>query len=385
MEILRRKQVFRKNSLHIILVLGARPQIIKSAPLIQLATQSSEICFDVVHTGQHYDFEMSRIFFDEFQLPDAIANLEVGSGTHAWQTAQIMIRLERILKSKPPDLIIVPGDTNSTLAGALTAAKMHISVAHIEAGARSYDMNMPEEINRRLTDHCSSLLFAPTENCVKNLSREGINKNSIHQTGDTMYEVLRQQLPKIQQSTILKKLCLNPKTYALLTIHRPENVDNTQNLRNIINAITQLKNLTVVFPVHPRTKKQLQKISAYRKVQEKSHIKLIDPLGYHEILCLIQNAKVVLTDSGGVQKEAFWLQTPCITLRENTEWIETLHLKANCLTGADTKKILKAVDQVVEREETLRKAFKKLPNPFGDENASQKILEALRQYNVERS
>ena len=384
MEILRRQRVFRKNYLHLILVFGARPQIIKSAPLIQLATQSSEIRFDVVYTGQHYDFEMSRIFFDEFQLPDAVVNLEVGSGTHAWQTAQIMIRLEKILKSKQPDLIIVPGDTNSTLAGALTAAKMHIPVAHMEAGARSYDMNMPEEINRRLTDHCSSLLFAPTENCVKNLLKEGINENSIHQTGDTMYDVLLQQLPKAQQSTILEKLRLASKTYALLTIHRPENVDNPQNLRNIINAIMQLKNLTVIFPVHPRTKKQLQKINVYRQVQEKANIKLVEPLGYHETLCLIQNAKVVLTDSGGVQKEAFWLKTPCITLRENTEWIETVHLKANCLTGADTKKILKAVGRVIDQEETRRKAFEKLPNPFGDEKASQKIFEAIRQYGVKR-
>jgi UDP-N-acetylglucosamine 2-epimerase len=384
METLRRQQLFRKNYLHVILVLGARPQIIKSAPLIQLATKSSEIRFDVVHTGQHYDFEMSRVFFDEFQLPGPLANLAVGSGTHAWQTAQIMIRLEKILESEQPDLIIVPGDTNSTLAGALTAAKMHIPVAHMEAGARSYDMNMPEEINRRLTDHCSSLLFAPTENCVKNLLGEGISENSIHQTGDTMYEVLLQQLPKIQQSTILEKLCLAPKTYALLTVHRPENVDNPQNLRNIINAITQIKDLTVVFPVHPRTKKQFQKISVYSKVQEKSNIKLVEPLGYHEILCLIQNSKVVLTDSGGVQKEAFWLHTPCITLRENTEWIETVNLKANCLTGADTKKILQAVDRVVEKEEKLRKTLEKLPNPFGDEKASQKILEAVLQYNVKR-
>jgi len=379
-DILRRQQVFRKNYLHVILVLGARPQIIKSAPLIHLATQNSEIHFDVVHTGQHYDYEMSRIFFEEFQLPDAVANLEVGSGTHAWQTAQIMIRLEKILKSKQPDLVVVPGDTNSTLAGALTAAKMHIPVAHMESGARSYDMGMPEEINRRLTDHCSSLLFTPTENCTKNLLKEGIKRDSIYQTGDTMYEVLLQQLPKAQQSTILKQLRLAPKTYALLTIHRPENVDNAQKLRSIVTAMVQLKNLPVIFPVHPRTQKQFQKLEVYRKLQENSHIKLIEPVGYHEMLRLIQNAKVVLTDSGGVQKEAFWLHTPCVTLRENTEWIETVQLKANFLTGADTKKILKAVNRVVEKEEALRKMFEKLSNPFGDGQASKKILEAILQY-----
>ena len=372
--------MFRKNYLHVILVLGARPQIIKSAPLIHLATQSSEIYFDVVHTGQHYDYEMSRIFFDEFQLPDAIENLEVGSGTHAWQTAQMTIRLEEILKSKQPDIIVVPGDTNSTLAGALTAAKMHIPVAHMEAGARSYDMNMPEEINRRLTDHCSSLLFTPTENCTKNLLKEGIKEDSIFQTGDTMYEVLLQQLPKAQQSTILQQLSLVPKTYALLTIHRPENVDNPQNLRNVTNAIMQLKNLMVVFPIHPRTQKQLQKLKVYRKLQEKSYIKLVKPLGYHEILQLIQNAKVVLTDSGGIQKEAFWLHTPCITLRENTEWVETVQLGTNYLTGANSKKILKAVSIIVEREERLKEIFEKSANPFGNGKASQKIVDAMLQY-----
>jgi UDP-N-acetylglucosamine 2-epimerase len=376
--------VSRKNELHVVLVLGARPQIVKSAPLIHLAAQNSEVKFDIIHTGQHYDYEMSKVFFDELQLPDAAANLNVGSGTHAWQTAQIMMRLEKILKSKQPDLLVVPGDTNSTLAGALTAAKLHIPVAHMEAGARSYDMCMPEEINRRLTDHCSSLLFTSTENCTQNLLKEGISENSIRQTGDTMYEVLLQQLPKAQRSTILEQLCLAPKTYALLTVHRPENVDNPQNLLNIADAILQLKNLTVVFPVHPRTKKQLQKLKVYRKFQEKAHIKLVEPLGYHEMLWLIQNAKVVLTDSGGIQKEAFWLHTPCVTLRENTEWVETIQLKANQLTGADTKKILKAVDQVAEKEETLRKVFEKLPNPFGDGKASQKILEVVLQYNGRR-
>jgi UDP-GlcNAc3NAcA epimerase len=371
--------VTRKNELHVVLVIGARPQIVKSAPLIHLAAQNSEVNFDVIHTGQHYDYEMNKVFFDELQLPDAAANLNVGSGTHAWQTAQIMIRLEKILKSKQPDLLLVPGDTNSTLAGALTAAKLHIPVAHMEAGARSYDMSMPEEVNRRLTDHCSSLLFTSTENCTKNLLKEGIKEDSICQTGDTMYDVLLQQLPKAQRSTILEQLCLTPKTYVVLTMHRPENVDNPQNLRNITDAMMQLKNLTVVFPIHPRTRKQLQKIKVYKKLQE-SHIKLVEPVGYHEMLCLIQNAKVVLTDSGGMQKEAFWLHTPCVTLRENTEWIETVNLKANQLTGADTKKILKVVDQVVEKEETLRKALEELPNIFGDGKASQKILEAILQY-----
>lgn len=372
--------MFSKKYFHIILVLGARPQIIKSAPLIRLAKQNSEIRFDIIHTGQHYDYEMSRVFFNELQLPKAVVNLEVGSGTHAWQTAQIMIRLEKVLKTKKPNLIIIPGDTNSTLAGALVAAKQNIPIAHMEAGARSYDMSMPEEVNRRLTDHCSSLLFTPTENCTKNLLREGIKKDRILQTGDTMYDVLLQQLPKAQKSHIIKRLGLAPKTYALVTIHRPENVDSPRNLRKIANSLVQLKNLSVVFPVHPRTKKQLEKINVYNKLREESHIKLIEPIGYHEILHLIKNAKVVLTDSGGIQKEAFWLHTLCVTLRENTEWIETIQHKANYLTGANTEKILKTVNKVIEKEETLRKDLVKLPKIFGDGLASKKILEAILRF-----
>ena len=362
------------------LILGARPQIIKSAPFIHLASKDKQIRLHIIHTGQHYDYEMTKIFFAELDLPDPIANLNVGSGTHAQQTSKIMTRLERILQKQNPDLVIVPGDTNSTLAGALTAAKLHIPVAHIEAGARSYDIKMPEEINRRLTDHCSKLLFTPTENCTKNLTKEGINQNKIHQTGDTMYDVLLQQLPKAEKTTILKQLNLKPKTYALLTTHRPENVDNPKNLKNIIEAITKLKPLTIVFPAHPRTQKQLRKTKLYNKIRKQKHIKLIKPTGYHETLKLIKNATLILTDSGGMQKEAFWLKTPCITLRKNTEWMETIKLNANHLTGTKPQKIIKTTKEILEDEEQLSKKLQKLPNPFGDGKASQKILEAITTY-----
>lgn len=367
------------KTLNIVLVLGARPQIIKSAPFIHLACKHRQIHLEIVHTGQHYDYEMTKIFFKELRLPDPIANLNVGSGTHAQQTAKILLGTEKILMKQRPNLVIVPGDTNSTLAGALTAAKLHILVAHIEAGARSYDMAMPEEINRRLTDHCSAMLFTPTENCTKNLVKEGIDKNKIHQSGDTMYDVLLQQLPNAERARILQQLNLKPKTYALLTAHRPENVDDPKNLTSIVNAIIKLKPLTIVFPCHPRTQKQLRKHKLYNKLKKQEHIKLVQPIGYHETLNLIQNAKLVLTDSGGMQKEAFWLHTPCVTLRENTEWIETVMLGANYLTGADTNKMLKTIDILLEEEETLRQRLEKLPNPFGDGNASQKILEALLQ------
>ncbi|HEY4675067.1 MAG TPA: UDP-N-acetylglucosamine 2-epimerase (non-hydrolyzing) [Candidatus Bathyarchaeia archaeon] len=359
------------------LVLGTRPQIIKSAPLIDLAGKDKQINLEIIHTGQHYDYEMTKIFFEELSLPDPTANLNVGSGTHAQQTAKIIQRLEKIFQTRKPDLILVPGDTNSTLAGAITATKMHIPVAHMESGARSYDMRMPEEINRRLTDHCSSLLFTPTENCTENLLREGVAKERIHESGDTMYDALLQQLPRIEKNTITEKLDLKPKTYLLLTIHRPENVDNPENLKKILDAMIKLKNITIVFPAHPRTIKQMQSFKLYTKLRRQKHVKIVEPVGYIENLSLINKAKAILTDSGGMQKEAFWLRTPCITLRENTEWVETTRLKANQLVGSNTQKIIETAESIIRKEKTS-KMLKKLPNPFGDGKASQKIIDIIK-------
>jgi UDP-N-acetylglucosamine 2-epimerase (non-hydrolysing) len=370
----------RRDNLRITLVVGTRPQIIKSAPLIHLAYKDEQIRLQIVHTGQHYDYEMTKIFFEELDLPDPDTNLGVGSGTHAEQTAKIMLRLDEIWKKQRPDLVLVPGDTNSTLAGALTAAKLTVPVAHVEAGARSYDMKMPEEINRRLTDHCSSLLFTSTENCTENLVKEGIERNKILQSGDPMYDVLLQQLPKAEKSKILQQLKLKPKSYALLTTHRPENTDDLQNLKNIADAMIKLKPLTIVFPVHPRTKKQLEKFRLLSSLEKQEHVKLVDAIGYHETLKLMENAALVLTDSGGMQKEAFWLRTPCITMRENTEWIETVQLGANCLTGANAQRIVSAARQIIQDKERLAKKMKGLPNPFGNGKASQNILEAIRSY-----
>jgi len=362
------------------LILGARPQIIKSAPFIYLASRDKWINLSIIHTGQHYDYEMTKIFFEELNLPDPSVNLNVGSGTHAQQTARIMLRLEKILGRQKPDLVVVPGDTNSTLAGALTAVKLRIPIAHIEAGARSYDMKMPEEVNRRLTDHCSTILFTPTENCTKNLLKEGIEKSKIYQTGDTMYDVLLQQLPKAEKTTILEHLNLEPKTYALVTAHRPENVDDQQNLRNIVEAIISLKKLTIVFPVHPRTQKQLKKTKLNKKLEKEKHIKIVKPLGYHETIKLIKNAKLVITDSGGIQKEAFWLKTPCITTRENTEWIETIQLGANCLTGANKQKVIEKVKEIIKNEKQINEKLQNMPNPFGDGEAAQKIIDVIKSF-----
>ena len=364
-----------------ILVLGARPQIIKSAPLIHLASRDKQVHLEIIHTGQHYDYEMTKIFFEELQLPDPMLNLNVGSGTHAQQTAKIMTRLERVLMEQKPDLVIVPGDTNSTLAGALTAAKLNIPIAHIEAGPRSYDLRIPEEINRRLTDHCSTILFAPTENCAENLRKEGIRSEQIVLSGDTMYDALLQCLPKAEKSNILERLELTNRKYILLTLHRPDNVDNPENLTNILKALEQIKDLSIVFPVHPRTEKRLQSIELRRKLSRLNHVKATKPVSYHDNLSLIKNAEVVVTDSGGIQKEAFWLHTPCITLRNNrnacAEWIETVELKANRYSETDTKKVLRALRETL-KDETIKERLRKLPNPFGDGHASEKIIRAIK-------
>ena len=363
---------------NVALVLGARPQIIKSMPLIHLMNKDKHIELSLVHTGQHYDYEMTKIFFDEFSLPEPTANLDVGSGSHAQQTAKIMSLLEPILLQENPDLVLVPGDTNSTLAGAITAAKLNIPVAHIEAGARSHDNRMPEEINRRLTDHCSTLLFTTTEACSQNLLKEGISKGIVHLVGDTMYDVLLQQLPRAEKTRILDQLGVKAKTFALLTLHRQENVDNPENLGRIVAAIVRLKRLIVVFPVHPRTRKQLRSLDLYAKLEQQKHVRLIEPVSYLENINLVKNACLVMTDSGGVQKEAFWLKTPCITLRENTEWMETVRLGANYLLGSHTEQIVKTAEGIVENQEMFREKMQKLPNPFGNGAASQKILRIVK-------
>ncbi len=361
--------------MRLMLVVGARPQIIKSAPIIREAQKHDEIELQLIHTGQHYDFEMSKIFFDEMKLPEPSANLGVGSGTHAWQTGNMMIQLEKTMTKNRPDLVMVPGDTNSTLAGALVAAKMHIPVAHVEAGARSYDMRMPEEINRRLTDHSSSLLFAPTKNCSKNLLSEGFASKAVKVPGDPMYDALLQHVSAASKVDILEKLKLKSVEYVVLTLHRPENVDDSKTLRRIMKAITSLK-LTTVFPVHPRTRQQLEATGLLARKRENAHIKIVEPLGYHEMLQLTKHSRVIFTDSGGLQKEAFWLHTPCITLRERTEWIETTESHANVLVGSNPEKISRAVAEIIGTP-GIKTKLSKIKNPFGDGHASQRIISEI--------
>lgn len=363
----------------VMLIIGARPQIIKSSPIIHEASKDAEIEFQIVHTGQHYDFEMSRIFFDELELPDPIVNLGVGSGSHGWQTGEMIVGLEKTIKKLKPDFVLVPGDTNSTLAGALAAVKLHVAVAHVEAGARSYDMRMPEEVNRRLTDHCSRMLFAATENCVKNLLKEAIPEDQIHLAGDTMYDALLKHMTGAFRSHALERLGLKAGEYGVLTVHRPENVDDPEALKDIVEAIIQLKELVVIFPVHPRTLERLKATGLLKRVKEAKHVRLVDPVGYHEMLQLVRNAKMVFTDSGGLQKEAFWLHTFCVTFRERTEWVETVQLGANVLVGNDKEVIVRKVRECLAMKD-LETKLKELLNPFGDGNASVNVVAALKEF-----
>ena len=361
----------------VMLIVGVRPQFIKAAPLLRLLDEDEEVELQLVHSGQHYDYEMSKLFFKELGLPNPIENLGVGSGSHAEQTAHILLRVEKVIEKYEPDVVMVFGDANTTLAGALAAVKLHTPVAHVEAGLRSWDMKMPEEVNRVLTDHCSQVLYAPTETAVRNLRREGIPDSKISLSGDTMYDLLLKHMTDIEKSDILRRLSLDGEDYALMTVHRAENVDVPKRLSNIISAVLKLDNLKIVFPIHPRTKNRLKEYKLMKKIEEAKHIIPTDPLGYFDVLKLIKHAKTILTDSGGMQKEAFILKTPCITMRDRTEWIETVTLGGNFLVDADEKRILYAVQRVIENPE-IKDHLKATPNPYGDGRASEKIIKDLK-------
>jgi len=355
----------------IALVVGTRPQIIKTAPILHMAHHKG-LDISLIHTGQHYDYQMSQIFLEQFSLPEPVANLNVGSGSHTFQTAEIMLRLEKYLSREKFLITLIPGDTNSALAGALTSIKQDVPIAHIEAGARCYDMKMAEEINRRLIDHCSEMLFAPTLNCKRNLERESVT-GEVYLLGDTMFDAFLRFRDRADRCDILDKLDLSDREYSLLTLHRAENVDDPAKLRSILKAIQETK-ISVLFPIHPRTKSRLEEHSIFL---DRGLIQMIEPVGYIEMLRLQKNAKMVLTDSGGVQKEAFWSETPCITIRDRTEWTETVEMGVNLLTGADPDRIIQAIRHVEEEYDQIKNRFGE--NPFGDGTASEKIVEVLRE------
>jgi UDP-N-acetylglucosamine 2-epimerase len=324
----------------IVSIVGARPQFIKAAPVSKALRAAGHQDF-ILHTGQHYGYGMSQVFFEELNIPQPDVNLGVGSGDHGWQTGQMLIGIEKVLMAEKPDWVLVYGDTNSTLAGALTAVKLHIPLAHVEAGLRSFNREMPEEHNRVLTDHCADLLFCPTQTAVDNLAREGITKN-VHLVGDTMYDAVLQfgEIAR-QRSTILKDLGLQPKKYLLATLHRAANTDDPENLHNILAAFSEIEEL-IIFPVHPRTRQKISELGFLNQTGTKNP-KFIDPVGYLDMLVLEQSARLILTDSGGVQKEAYWLGVSCVTLRDETEWLETVTAGWNILVGAEAPKIVQAI------------------------------------------
>lgn len=318
---------------------------------------------------------MSRRFFLELGLPDPDVNLEVGAGTQAYQVSETMVRLEKHLESIRPSFVIVAGDGNPTLGAALAASKLQIPVCHLEAGLRSYDYEMPEELNRRITDHVSTILIAPTEIAATNLRQEGFPPERILRAGDTMVDVLNSSRDKIELSPILDDLQLKERSYGVITLHRAENVDNSQRLRNIIKALTNLNGRTV-FPVHPRTLSRLKGTNLEKMLKKKSgKISLTKPLGYFDMIHLMSKSRVVMTDSGGIQKEVFQLGVPCITLRNSTEWIETVLLGRNVLVGDDTSRIVKAFREAWNRK--LPKKTTPTTSPYGKGGGGKKIVSTL--------
>ncbi|MEC2077865.1 non-hydrolyzing UDP-N-acetylglucosamine 2-epimerase [Metabacillus fastidiosus] len=346
----------------IVTVLGARPQFIKAGPVSREIRKNHEEI--IIHTGQHYDSNMSDIFFTELNIPKPDYHLSVGSGSHGVQTANMLIQIEEILLKETPDYVLVYGDTNSTLAGSLAASKLHIPIVHVEAGLRSFNKKMPEEVNRILTDHVSSFLFCPSDTSVKNLKDENITKH-VYNVGDVMYDAVRYNQDIADKSTILTDIGAVSKDYYLITVHRAENTEDRERIENILAAFSQIEG-TKVWPIHPRTKNKL--LSYGIDLDKIPGLKVIEPIGYLDMLCLEKNAKKILTDSGGVQKEAYFVQTPCVTLRDETEWVETLKDNANVLVGADTEKILEAVQLTCNSD---------YPPIFGSGNTSEQIVKIL--------
>ena len=352
----------------IAIILGTRPEIIKMAPVIRELEKRQENYF-ILHTGQHYSYNLDRVFFEQLRLPPARYNLEVGSGSHAEQTGKILIGVEKVLREENPDLILIEGDTNSILAGALAAVKLHIKVGHVEAGLRSYDRNMPEEINRILADHCSDFLFAPTEKAKAILKGEGIPEEKIFMTGNTIVDSIYENLEIARGSAnAIRTLGLKPKEYFLVTIHRQENVDSRVRFTSILEGLDRVAaefETPVIYPIHPHSRKRMSEFNLKPR-----NLTLIDSVAFLSFLQLASSARLILTDSGGVQEEACVLRVPCVTLRDNTERPETLEVGSNILAGASPDKIVECAKAMLGRENNWE-------NPFGDGTAGRKIVEIV--------
>ena len=357
-----------KVKMRVAIILGTRPEIIKMSPVIR-ACEKQGLDYFILHTGQHYSYNMDRVFFEQLELPEAKYNLDVGSSSHGEQTGKMLTGIEKILMKDKPDVVLVEGDTNTVLAGALAATKLHIGSGHVEAGLRSYDRQMPEEINRVLTDHCSDYLFAPTENAMRILLGEGIPDAKIFVTGNTVVDAVFQNI-KIANNRIkvLNELHLEPRNYFLVTAHRQENVDVKERFEGIIKGLELVADefgMPVIYTIHPRARKMMEHFGIKAK-----GIELIEPLDYLSFLQLEAKAKLVLTDSGGVQEETCILKVPCVTLRDNTERPETLEVGSNESAGTTPYNILECTNLMLKRTNRWK-------NPFGEGNAGERIVKIL--------
>jgi UDP-N-acetylglucosamine 2-epimerase (non-hydrolysing) len=349
-------------------VLGTRPEIIKMAPLLKIL-EKTKADFFTLHTGQHYSYELDKVFFDQLELPSPEYNIETGSGSHAEETGKMLIGIEKILKEQRPDVVLVEGDTNSVLAGALAAVKLGIRVGHVEAGLRSYDRHMPEEINRVITDHIADYLFAPTPPAKQILLGEGLPEGKIFVTGNTIVDAVNHNLELARRKTdVIARLNLKPQKYFLVTLHRQENIDNQERFSSILEGLENIADKfhqPVVYPIHPRSRKMMAGLA-----RQSYRLKIIDPVDFLNFLRLESDARLILTDSGGVQEEACILRVPCVTLRDNTERPETVEAGANVLAGAEAERIVGCAVAMLARKRDWA-------NPFGDGHAAERILNII--------
>ena len=364
-------------------ILGTRPEIIKMAPIIDEISKRG-INQVVLHTGQHYDEEMSDNFFKDLEIPTPDYNIHVGSGTHGKQTGLMMKGIEEILLEEKPDIVLVQGDTNAVLAGALVAAKLHIAVGHVEAGLRSFDMTMPEELNRRAADVCSAMYFIPTEESAINLLAEGFSHENLIITGNTVVDACFRHLEIAKkrgfEEESLKELDIeNMDNILTLTMHRAENVDDKRRVTNIIEALKELDDMNIVFPIHPRTKNTLERFGLFDELNGLSHVHIIKPIGYLDFLLLTSKSTLILTDSGGLQEEAITLNVPALTLRYNTERPETVTAGGNILVGSNKDIILDNARKILSDSEFAQR-MKNAPNPYGQGDAAKRTVDAIQKY-----